>query len=42
VIRVVLHGPITRKFPAEHLFAIRNPREAVAAISANYTGLCKE
>lgn len=42
MIRVVLHGPITEKFPVEHNFAIRNPREAVAALDANYPGFWAE
>jgi predicted phage tail protein len=42
MIRVVLHGPITDRFPAEHTFAIRNPREAVALLNANYPGFWQE
>lgn len=42
MIRVVLHGPIADRFPAEHTFAVRTPREAVAALNANYPGFWQE
>jgi predicted phage tail protein len=38
LITVRLHGPLADAYGAEHRFAIRNPREAVFALDANYPG----
>lgn len=36
LVRVFLHGALGDEFGPEHAFAIRSPREAVAALAANY------
>ncbi len=38
LVAVRLHGPLADKYGGEHHFAIHSPREAVAALDANYPG----
>lgn len=42
LVTVRLHGPLGERYGGEHRFAIASPREAVAALDANYPGFRRD
>jgi predicted phage tail protein len=42
LVTVRLHGPLAERYGGEHRFAIGSPREAIAALDANYPGFRRD
>jgi predicted phage tail protein len=42
LVTVRLHGPLADTYGGEHRFAINSPREAIAALDANYPGFRRD